>query len=279
MDNQNSGWQNVFIIIFPFFIVVGIFQIIGLVVADFDFESIDSLSSMQILIISVFNLSGTLLALWFVMRIIDKEKFINLGFAVKNRLKDFFSGIGSAVLITSINFFTLLFINEISFQRVVFSIKNIGLLLIGFLFMSIAEEVFFRGYVLRNFMSSFNKYIALVLSSLLFAFIHAFSPHISLLSFFNIFIASIFLGISYIYTKNLWFPVAFHFSWNLSQSLLGFNVSGINTFSFIRISIANNNILNGGNFGLEGSVFSLFLMIISIFVVNQYYRQHKVWRN
>lgn len=276
MDNQNLGWQNVLIIIFPFVIIVSIFQLIGLVLSDFEFDNLDVLSSRQILIISFFNLMGTLLVLWFVMRTVDKEKFIYLGFATKGRIKDFLFGIGVGILLTSISFFILLQINKIGFLGSVISIKNIGLSVIGFLLMSIAEEVFFRGYVLRNFMFSFNKYLALALSSLLFALFHAFSPNIDLLGFFNIFIASIFLGVSYTYTKNLWFPIAFHFSWNLLQSLFGFNVSGIDTYSVIEITLSDKNILNGGKFGLEGSIFSFLFLIISIFLVDRYFRQRRV---
>ena len=60
----------------------------------------------------------------------------------------------------------------------------------------------------------------------------------------SLFLAGILLGITYIYTKNLWFPVALHLSWNLFQTLFGFNVSGKDFYSLIEFKIQENNLLN-----------------------------------
>ena len=79
-------------------------------------------------------------------------------------------------------------------------------------------------------MSSFNKYKALIISSILFSIMHGLNPNISLFSLFDLFLAGIVLDLSYINTKNLWFPIDMHLSWNLFQTLLGFNVSGQDTY-------------------------------------------------
>jgi hypothetical protein len=86
---------------------------------------------------------------------------------------------------------------------------------------AVVEETLFRGYVLKNFMESFNKYAALIISSGLFSSMHYFNLDFDLFSFFSLFLAGILFGISYIYTKNLWFPIALHLSWNLFQALFG----------------------------------------------------------
>ena len=43
-----------------------------------------------------------------------------------------------------------------------------------FTIVAIVEEVLFRGYILKNLMSSFNKYIALFFSSILFSLLYSF---------------------------------------------------------------------------------------------------------
>ena len=86
------------------------------------------------------------------------------------------------------------------------------------------------------------------------------------------FLAGILLGLSYIYTKNLWFPIAFHFSWNLFQTIFGFNVSGQNTYSLIEFEITENTILNGGDFGFEGSIFATIFMILTSTGIWGYYK-------
>jgi len=138
---------------------------------------------------------------------------------------------------------------------------------------AIVEEVLFRGYILRNLMISFNKYIALIISSLLFSAIHGFNPNIDLFGFIDLFLAGILLGISYIFTKNLWFPIALHFSWNLTQTFLGFNVSGQDVYSIVEFKITENNLLNGGNFGFEGSIFSIISQIIFTVIIWYYYNK------
>ena len=60
-----------------------------------------------------------------------------------------------------------------------------------------------------------------------------------------LFLAGVLLGVSYVYTKNLWFPVALHFSWNFFEALFGFNVSGQDFYSLIDFNITEKNLLNG----------------------------------
>jgi hypothetical protein len=108
---------------------------------------------------------------------------------------------------------------------------------------------------------------------------HGFNPNINLFSLTNLFLAGILLGISYIHTKNLWFPIALHFSWNLFQTMYGFNVSGQKSYSLIEFTISKNNIINGGDFGFEGSILSVFAMITTIIGIELYYRRQKTNHN
>jgi hypothetical protein len=125
-------------------------------------------------------------------------------------------------------------------------------------------------------MYSFNKYFALFLSSVLFSLMHGANPNMDWFSFLNLFLAGILLGVSYIYTKNLWFPIALHFSWNFFQTLFGFNVSGQDFYSLIEFRISEKNILNGGNFGFEGSILSIIVQVILILTVIIYYQNKKI---
>nr|WP_235817831.1 CPBP family intramembrane glutamic endopeptidase [Formosa haliotis] len=94
-------------------------------------------------------------------------------------------------------------------------------------------------------------------------------------SFLNLFLAGILLGITYTYTKNLWFPIALHFSWNLFQTLFGFNVSGQDFYSLIEFKITDNNMINGGDFGFEGSIFSVIAQVLAIGAIWFYYNKNQ----
>lgn len=209
------------------------------------------------LIVSIFDLIGTFVLLWGFIKWVDKEKFITLGFQIKNRLNNIALGILIGLLIMAVGYLALMVLEEIEYHTIVYSIKEILISVLIFSIVSIVEEVLFRGYVLRNLMLSFNKYIALIVSSILFALMHGFNPNMDWFSYLDLFLAGMLLGVSYIYTKNLWFPIALHFSWNFFQTLFGFNVSGQDFYSLIEFQITEKNILNGGDFGFEGSVLSI----------------------
>ncbi len=83
------------------------------------------------------------------------------------------------------------------------------------------------------------------------------------------------LGISYVYTKNLWLPIGMHLSWNLFQSLLGFNVSGGDNYSLIVITMKDANRINGGTFGLEGSYYITLAAIILLIGQALYHQRNK----
>jgi len=274
MEKKNRGWQRVLLIIFPFILTIGIFQFIGAWIAGADLNNIDfQKTSEQDLIMSFFSLIGTLLVIWVFIKYVDKEKFVNLGFDAKNRRYEFIVGIVIGAFIMTTAYSLLLFLGEINFQSVNFDFKEIILSILTFIIVSVMEEVLFRGYILKNLMISFNKYIALIVSSILFSLAHGFNPNIDLFGLTNIFLAGILLGISYIHTKNLWFPIALHLSWNFFQTIFGFNVSGQKSYSLIEFSIPENNLINGGDFGFEGSILSAIAMIIIIVGIEIYYRR------
>ena len=271
-----KGWQRILILIFPYFLIVGIFQFIGLIIAGVDFSNIEAeKTSQQHVIVAFFTFFGTFVLLWFFMKYVDEEKFVNLGFQIKNRIKDINVGVILGFLIMSAGLLTLISLNQVEFLKYNFSVKDIVLAILVYIIVAITEEVLFRGYILRNFMGSFNNYMALVVSSILFALAHGFNPNMDWFSYLNLFLAGILLGATYVYTKNLWFPIALHFSWNFFQTLFGFNVSGQDFYSLIEFKIIDKNMINGGDFGFEGSIFSIIAQVVLITAIFLYYERIK----
>lgn len=276
MDKQGElkGWQRILLIILPYILIVGVFQLIGGVIAGVDMTELNvQNSSEERLIVQFFAFLGTYLVVWLFMKKVDDEKFIDMGLRFKNSTKSLFTGFSIGALIMFIGFGVLQLLDEIQFQEITFDLNEIFLTIIFFLLVSFAEEIFLRGYVLRNLMYSFNKYTALIVSSAIFSLMHSLNPNVDLLGLTNLFLAGILLGITYIHTKNLWFAIALHFSWNFFQVLLGFNVSGQNWYSLVKFGTTEQTLLNGGAFGFEGSILSSLAMVITIFVIIIYYRK------
>lgn len=275
---KHIGWLRVLLFIIPYFFVVGIFQWIAAsvcgtdIINNPDFEK----TPQEHLIMSFFSMMGTFLIVWIFIKFVDKEKFINLGLDIKNRGNDIFLGTGIGAFLITTSYIVLLVSGEINFIGFSFDPGEMILTVLFFLIVALTEEVVLRGYVLKNFMRSFNKYTALMVSSALFALMHAFNPNISIISLISLFIAGLLLGASYIYTRNLWFPVALHFSWNLFQTFYGFNVSGIDTYSVIEFKITESNLFNGGTFGLEGSILAMVAMFVTTILIIRHYRKKMV---
>lgn len=271
---QFRGWARILLFILPYFFFVILFQFIGLAIADISMDDpLYSLTSEQHLITSFFDLLGTFLVLWIFIKFIDREKFIELGFQTKNRLGDFWLGTGVGLITMIFGFILLIGIDEIHFSRFVFDPEDFFISVALFLIVALVEEALFRGYILKNLMLSCNKYLALIISSVLFSLVHGFNPNMSFFSFFDLFCAGIILGITYIYTKNLWYPIGLHFGWNFFQTHLGFNVSGMDFYSLIEFNYTTGNLFNGGEFGFEGSIFSVIAQFIIFLGALYYYKK------
>jgi membrane protease YdiL (CAAX protease family) len=86
------------------------------------------------------------------------------------------------------------------------SVALFSLLLLGFSFMPIVEEVYFRGFLYNALKSRFTIPIALVIQALVFSSIHGYD----LANSFLIFIIGIILAVVYEIKKNLLSPVLMH---------------------------------------------------------------------
>ena len=284
----HKGWLTAILSIIPFFIFAILFQGIGLGftsalgeygIIEFDFNSYlevedamrDYLAADTI--IQYFDLIGIFVLLWILMKFVDKEPFINLGFSIKGKMNDIILGMALGLLLMAVGYSTLIFLGEIKFVSFNFDLKSIMLLFLLFIGVSVVEETYARGYVLKNLLKSFNPVVSLIISSAIFSLLHFFNPNVNYIALTELFIAGILLGVSYVYTKNLWFPIALHLSWNFFQVMFGFNVSGIDTYSLIEFEILENNNINGGDFGFEGSYLSILFSLIMIYFLWRYYKK------
>lgn len=133
---------------------------------------------------------------------------------------------------------------------------------------SAGEELAFRGYILNNLMDSLDKWMALFVSAVLFAFMHGSNPHMSVVAFLNLFLGGLLLGLNYVFTRNLWYSILLHVSWNIFQGpVLGYPVSGISLPSLLVLESSGDPLLTGGSFGFEGSFIDSLLTLIAILLL------------
>ena len=274
---NHTGWIKSLLSFFLLF-VPQIFGGIFLLLLGFDLSKMSEGNiDLNMMISLEYSMIFTMvIMLWLFMRFIDKQPLIEIGFQTKGRLKEFNYGLILGLLIMAFAYVFLSLIGEIVFENYTFDFQKIFLSIILFVGVSVFEEVIFRGYMLKNLLESFNPYAALFISSIFFSLIHGSNPNVTTLGLCNIFLAGFFLGASYIFTKNLWFPIALHFSWNFFQSMFGFKVSGMDSYSIIEFTIPENNMLNGGEFGFESSLLSIIILIIGTFIIWNYFKKNNI---
>ncbi len=103
------------------------------------------------------------------------------------------------------------------------------------------------------------------ISAALFTLFHLGNPGFDFLSVLNLLAIGILLGLNYLYTRNLWFSICFHFAWNfLEGPVLGYPVSGIHFETLLQTEMNGDENITGGAFGLEGSVIVLVICIFAI---------------
>lgn len=188
-----------------------------------------------------------------------------LGFKKNQRAKLFGYGSLLAIVLLLIGTLILYLTGSIKLFSSGINLSNIIAPLLVFILVAIGEEMIFRGYVLNNLLFSFDKRIALIISGLVFALFHSMNPSVSWISILNIFAGGILLGTIYLYRKNIWMPIGFHFAWNFMQGpILGYPVSGLNFPSLFFQTASGSEILNGGAFGFEGSIIQFAVCILGM---------------
>lgn len=122
---------------------------------------------------------------------------------------------------------------------------------------AIFEEILVRGIVFRLLEEMLGSYNALLISAALFGLLHLGNPNSSWIAAVGITLqAGLFLAVAFMFTRNLWFPIAIHFAWNFTQAgIFGANVSGHAIGkSIITSRIEGADWFTGAQFGPEGSV-------------------------
>lgn len=156
--------------------------------------------------------------------------------------------------------FIISLIDKSSIKYDYFSIEVIYLFF-SFLVFAFLEEVVFRGILLKGFKD--NNYIkfTVFLSSIFFSLAHIGNTSFNIIPFLTIFLSGLILALIYINTSLLTVSIV-HALWNSGSSIIiGGNVSGLKVrYSIFNYSYENNNIINGGKFGIEGSVITLMIL-------------------
>jgi uncharacterized protein len=273
-----QGWLRVFL----FLIAYLLFLVFGGTITALLSLAIPNIAAQPVYLSIGINLIASLAMVFLFRKLIDKASIKSLGFSWKGYSREGSIGFITGILLCTVIAIVLWLMQLLQCYRDDADAVELVKVLFIFVAVALAEELVFRGYVLNNLMQSMKPEAALLLSAIIFAVAHSLNPDFNLTAFLNILLAGLLLGINYIFTRNLWFGMLLHFSWNFVQgSVLGFKVSGLELPSLLQQNMRGSVLLTGGEFGLEASwlttiVFAAAILIYYLLFQKKYKQQSLV---
>jgi membrane protease YdiL (CAAX protease family) len=242
------------------------------------------LGSPLLMTLSTLGVLVALLAsVWLAGRILDRRPFADFGFHLgRNWWIDLGFGLFLGAFLMLLIFLVELAAGWVTVSGtfvtrnpdVVFPVAILPAI-VTFLAVGFYEELFSRGYQLRNMAEGLNWkaigprgaiLLATLLSSAVFGLLHVFNPNASFVSTFNIFVAgALVLGIGYLLTGELAIPMGVHITWNFFQgNVFGFPVSGgdFRWATFVGIQQGGPDLWTGGAFGPEAGLLGLGAILL-----------------
>lgn len=200
-----------------------------------------------------------LLAYLFVVRVIEKRRADEL--AWRKVLRDGPLGaLGGAVLISAVV--------GVMWLLDVYAVSGtdpdppwVGQLVVGGIGAAIAEEIMMRGVLFRISEEGLGTWGALVLSALVFGFLHIGNPGATVWSSVAIALeAGLLFGLLFHVSRSLPLCMGVHIGWNFAQGTIwGIPVSGGMDTGWLVSERAGPDWLSGGAFGAEASVIAVAL--------------------
>ena len=224
-----------------------------------------------------------ILAVWAACRVLDLRPFADLGLRVDRAWwSDLAAGLILGALLMTAVFFAALAAGWIESRAV--PVRSaafrplslaLSLLFVSSVAAGLGEELFFRGYHLRNLAEGLNcrwvsphgaLWLSALLTSALFATAHSHRESASALSWANTMLGGVLLAIMVIHTGRLALAIGFHITWNFFQGgVYGFSVSGDEFHvALLTTKDVGPALWTGGAYGPEGGLLGTAAFVAGI---------------
>lgn len=212
---------------------------------------------------------GTIISVIY-CRFFEARPIRSMGVVKRKAGRHYLRGILVGLLLSSVALVTVLFrVNNISFCKGA-DYVTILLILLGFGIQGMSEEFIFRGFLMNTLGGRHHPFVAIGVSAVAFSLAHILNPGFGVLAFVNIAMFGVFASLYMILYDDIWGACAIHSVWNFMHgSFYGISVSGSDTTESVFRTTPNISakLLTGGEFGIEGSVFTTAVLAAGIAVL------------
>ena len=240
-------------------------------------------STMELL--GLYAMAGMIAASVLYWKIIEKRNLSEMG--VTGRIGGLFVGalIGTVLLFVCVA--AIMLTGSISFEGLSQDINTSMLLMLGgFIIQGAAEEFLCRGLVLCSLKDRVPMPVAISASTFVFTFNHwgnftGSEPKYIFSGVFCLIVISCVFSFLTLKTKSIWAACGLHSVWNFCLCcVLGLNLSGSEGAStaLINMRSVGNNLLNGGNYGIEASIIADIVIAAAAVLLWQIYKKNNTER-
>jgi membrane protease YdiL (CAAX protease family) len=256
-----------------------------------DYVPRDPLDESVSILVSVAIWLSILLSVWVAGRFLDRRRFADFGFRFsRSWWIDLAFGLALGALLQTGIFLVEIAsgwaaITEILWANgdgYTFPVSML-LILVFFLGVGIYEELWNRGYLVKNLAEGLNfKPLgprgAILLTALgtaiIFGLFHATNPGASVMSTLALVLAGGLYATAYVLTGELAIPIGYHIAWNFFEgAVFGFPVSGYSLdASFIATQVEGPDLWTGGAFGPEAGLLGILARAAGIVMIMAWVR-------
>lgn len=214
------------------------------------------------------------------LKLIKKNRpiLISLGKKRGNNIPSFLLGLLLGLGMNGLCALSAVLHGDISLTFNSFNIWYFILLFFAVFIQSGAEEIVCRGFLYQRLRASYSSpLVAVIGNSIFFASLHLANDGVTFCGFMNNLLIGILFSFIVYYLESIWCVMALHTAWNFTQNIvLGLPNSGnVLPYSVFRLeSGAKSSFFYDTGFGIEGSPFSLVVIVVVMAIVVLYGRKH-----
>ncbi len=253
IDRTTSWWKIILLLVSGTILFLVLYSLAQYIISTNEDVTIPFSLLLSVLIVGMYVLS---------IRLIEKKWTSSLDF--RRMLPDVLLGGAVGIVLFLLVSVTLFLLGCYKIISVHYSDRIITLFSF-YLLVACSEEVVFRGIIFRLLDRKWGQLSALIVSALLFGFLHIFNENATIWSSIAIAIeAGVMLAVAFKFSGTLWVPIGIHWLWNFVQGqVFGFSVSG-NDFgdSLLIARIEGPDLITGGSFGAEASLITVIFAVL-----------------
>ncbi len=228
---------------------------------------------IYLVLAEIIKLVSFTISVFIITRFFDNSDIAEIGLKLNRRaVSHFFVGMTIAFLVLAFDFLFSWGVGWIEIQKVAWQTRTLGNLFLSILltfviytFTGWSEELLSRGFHLRIISKGLNRPLGIILSSVIFSYMHHDNSGITPVDYIFHFLFGIIMCFAFLRTGQLWLAIGLHAGWDFSASIFGGTlISDLNIFRVMEIkSIAVLDFFQ---------LFDFIVIIIIIYLYTSHYK-------